>query len=105
MLFNLSCTKNISIPSSVDEVATELRKVISNNKLTRVHPIIRTVGFPNQFSANAGVSWSFANGFIKTQGYVFDPAINLNYLTSYTISLVRLDYGSLAVALLFYFNY
>lgn len=100
-----SCKKEIIITTQADEITTELQKAISTNSITRVYPVLLSSGFPNTFSANAGGSWIFSNGFIKINGYLFNQSLNLNFLSHYDILPIRLDDGKSVTALILYFNF
>lgn len=100
-----SCKKEIITPTSADQITSELQKVIKDNGLDKVYPVRSSSGFPNEFPADAGGSWTFSNGFIQINGYLFNQSLNLNYLSNYAVLQVGLDNGTSVKALILYFDF
>lgn len=53
--------ETIISPTQVDKTTTQLQKIVKDNGIDKVYPIIAN-NFPNTFGANNGGSWTFSNG-------------------------------------------
>ena len=103
-IFLPDCTKEKISPTTSDQVAMQLQKVIKERGIDRVYAIDISSGFQTPFPSNAGAFWTFSNGFIEIQGYGLNQSRNLNHLAKYNVGHVTLDTGGSVLALLLYFD-
>ena len=97
-----ACRKDNIRPTSAEETANELQRVISSQQIDRVYPFQYPGGAWASLPASAGATWTFSNGYLNV--YNFSETYNLEYLYYYQVSKVTLDNGKPALALLLYFK-
>ena len=86
-----SCRKTTTL-TQAEATASELQNAIKANQVNRVVVVINDQ-FPNYFNSDAGIKYSFSNGFVTISGYA--DVFNLTYLVSYDVSNVSIsDNGS-----------
>jgi hypothetical protein len=102
--FLCSCKKEtIVCATTADQITTQLKKVITDNNITRIIAWDNQGGFPT-ISPTLGVGWTFSNGFITINGYGLNQTRNLLYLDHYDVANVLVSDGTNPPALILHFK-
>ncbi len=103
-LLFISCKKEVINPTEAEKTQVELEGVIKTQLIKRVYSFDYPGGGWSTLPANAGLSWTFSNGYIIIDGFGSAQGHNLAFLYSYNVATVPLDNGTQTKALLLYFK-